>query len=532
MADVAIYIRLSEEDRYKNDKEQDSESIKNQRSMLSEYAIERGWDIYEIYSDEDYSGSDASRPAFNKMIRDAREGKFQVVLCKSLSRFARDVAMVETYINGLFIEWGIRFVSLSDYADSSQKGNRKNIQINSLVNQWYLEDLSENVKSVMRHKKKQGQFVGSFAPYGYVKSSEDSHKLIIDGDAADVVKRIYQMYLDGYGNKAIANQLNDEKIPCPSKYRLLKGIQKNRSDDAADELRWSDHTIWHITRNPNYTGDLVQCRYGKPTYKSKSVKEKTPSEWITVENTHEAIISKDDYNRVQSMKKTRGMYHRQHTENTSGALVQNIFSGSVKCKICGRSLITSGSGKLNNNTRYLRCTGRKSGVSGCNCAMVKYDTLNMIITERIREIISEFCDFNAFEKRVQKKDNRFTSEIETLKKNIEKNIQEQKKIDKALSDSYIDKSTGIISAEEFSVISKGLNLKKSDFIKNYDTMQERIIDLQKSQEAESRTNYIINKYSDFKELNREIIEAFIETIYIGERDIETNDFLLEIVWKI
>ncbi|MCL1806768.1 MAG: recombinase family protein [Oscillospiraceae bacterium] len=526
MTDVAIYIRLSEEDREK--KENDSESIINQRNMLTEYASERGWDIYEIYSDEDYSGSDATRPAFNKMIADAKDGKFKVILCKSLSRFARDVSMVETYINGYFIEWGIRFISLADYADSSQKGSRKNIQINSLVNQWYLEDLSENIRSVMTHKKKQGQFTGAFAPYGYIKDPQDNHRLIADPDAAAVVKRIFQLYLAGYGNKAIANALNNDGVPCPSKYRKTKGFKSNRNNVAVEELRWSDHSVWHILRNPNYTGDLVQGRYGKPTYKSKSIKEKTPGEWIVVDGVHEAIVSKADYDRVQATKASRGLNNRNASVNRA---VANIFAGTVKCKICGRSLVLSGSGKINKGTRYLRCAGRKSGISSCKCAMVKYDLLAGEVTEKIQEIIQRYCDFGRLEKHTRKSRD-FNSEAAALKKSKDKNLFEQKKIDDALSDSYVDKSSGVITGEEFSVISARLKVKKEELVKEYSYIQAQLDKLFSLQDAESKVNQMIAQYQNFTELNREIVNAFVDVIYIGERDQQTKDFDLEIHWRL
>jgi len=526
VTDVAIYIRLSEEDREK--KENDSESIINQRNMLTEYASERGWDIYEIYSDEDYSGSDATRPAFNKMIADAKDGKFKVILCKSLSRFARDVSMVETYINGYFIEWGIRFISLADYADSSQKGSRKNIQINSLVNQWYLEDLSENIRSVMTHKKKQGQFTGAFAPYGYIKDPQDNHRLIADPDAAAVVKRIFQLYLAGYGNKAIANALNNDGVPCPSKYRKTKGFKSNRNNVAVEELRWSDHSVWHILRNPNYTGDLVQGRYGKPTYKSKSIKEKTPGEWIVVDGVHEAIVSKADYDRVQATKASRGLNNRNASVNRA---VANIFAGTVKCKICGRSLVLSGSGKINKGTRYLRCAGRKSGISSCKCAMVKYDLLAGEVTEKIQEIIQRYCDFGRLEKHTRKSRD-FNSEAAALKKSKDKNLFEQKKIDDALSDSYVDKSSGVITGEEFSVISARLKVKKEELVKEYSYIQAQLDKLFSLQDAESKVNQMIAQYQNFTELNREIVNAFVDVIYIGERDQQTKDFDLEIHWRL
>jgi DNA invertase Pin-like site-specific DNA recombinase len=484
------------------------------------------------------------------MINDARERRFKVVLCKSLSRFARDVAMVETYINGLFLDWGIRFISLSDYADSSQKGTRKNIQINSLVNQWYLEDLSDNIKSVMTYKKKQGQFVGAFAPYGYIKDPNDKHKLIIDPEAADVVKRIFAMYLDSYGLSVIAKQLNEENIPCPSKYRMLKGINTNRTDEKIKDFKWSDHTVWHITRNPNYTGNLTQCRYGKPSYKSKSHKERPPEEWVIVENTHEAIISKADYDRVQEMKKTRGAYSRSKKRTTHPPLKHNAFAQLLKCKLCGRAMVLSTSSQVNGFARYFRCTGQKSRLVDCSCAMVKYDMIEEIISEKIKDLINQYCDFSAAEKRTLKKEAQFSKEISALEKATEKNLREQKKLDKALSDSYIDKSAGVISLEVFAAISNDLELRRGELAAFLENLNERITELRSKQNRASVRSYIVDKYKDFTELTREITGAFIDTVYIGERDrdkyyeqpadseikvnkkIAKRDFYIEIVWNV
>jgi len=524
---AAIYLRLSEEDRSKLNKGDDSESITNQRSMLTAYASERGWDIYDIYSDEDYSGSDDTRPEFNRMLADAKDRRFSVVICKSLSRFARDVSMVEKYINGLFIEWNVRFISLLDYADNFQQGSRKNIQINSLVNQWYLEDLSKNIRDTMNSKKKQGQYTGALAPYGYIKDPDDKHRMLIDEEAAAVVRRIYRLYLEGYGNKAIATLLNDEGIPCPSKYRLLKGFKTNRKEDVADELRWSDHTVWHILRNPNYVGDLVQGRYGKPTYKSKTLKEKkNPDEWIVVESAHEPIVSKEDYERVQAAKISRG----QHNRNASvSRAVANIFSGIIKCKICGRSLILSGSGQLNKGARYLRCAGRKSGIANCTCAMVKYDMLVDEITNRFREIITVYCDPEQLEKHAYRRD--FSSEIASLQKVKDRNLFELKRVGDALSSSYIDKTSGILSDDDFALISANLRDKREKLEEENTQIQSQLDKLHEKQSAGDRVNHIITQYRDFLELDRDIIRAFIEVIRVGERDSDTNEVDLEISYN-
>ena len=175
---VAIYCRLSEEDKDKRHVTDDSESIQNQKSMLIQYATEQGWEIYGIYSDDDYTGADRSRPEFNRLLEDAKHKKFDIVLCKTQSRFTRELELVEKYIHGYFPIWGIRFVSIVDNADTENKGNKKSRQINGLVNEWYLEDMSENIKSVLTDKRKNGYHIGAFALYGYQKEPKKKGKNI------------------------------------------------------------------------------------------------------------------------------------------------------------------------------------------------------------------------------------------------------------------------------------------------------------------------------------------------------------------
>ena len=193
---VAIYCRLSREDDDKLHENDESESIQNQKSMLINYAIERSWDIYNIYCDEDYSGIDSERPEFNKLLEDAKSHKFDIVLCKTQSRFTRDMEIVEKYLHNKFIEWNIRFVSLVDHVDTLDKGNKKSRQINGLVNEWYLEDLSENIRKTFDSKRKQGLHIGSFVCYGYKRSPENKNSNI-----EDIVKSIEIIV-----NKLIVNE--------------------------------------------------------------------------------------------------------------------------------------------------------------------------------------------------------------------------------------------------------------------------------------------------------------------------------------
>lgn len=222
---VALYLRLSREDLDKLSVEERSESIKNQERMLRDKAIRENWEIVDIYIDEDYSGADSNRPEFRRMIQDCEDAKIDIVLCKSQSRFSRDMEIVEEYIHNKFILWGVRFVSLVDNADTNIKGNKKSRQINALMNEWYLEDTSNNIRDTLRNKKEAGLYTGAFAPYGYIKDSEDKNHLIIDPVAAEVVKKIFNLYKGGWGYYKIREYLEKEKVLCPYEYKRMKGYR-------------------------------------------------------------------------------------------------------------------------------------------------------------------------------------------------------------------------------------------------------------------------------------------------------------------
>lgn len=299
---AAIYCRLSKED---EDKIGESESIQNQKSMLLQYALEKGFDIYQIYSDEDYSGIDRNRPAFNSMIQAASEHKFDVVLAKTQSRFTRDMELVEKYLHGKFMEWGIRFIAVVDHVDTNDTANKKSRQINGLINEWYLEDLSTNVRSVLDHKRKEGLFIGSFARYGYCKDPNAKGKLIIDPEAAEVVRRIFSMALNGIGAHKIARILNDEKIPSPTAYKQLHGIHYRSALKNTNAALWSSPTVYQILHDQVYIGNMVQGKHKKISYKSEKTIWLPKSQWIVVENTHEAIIEREMFETVQRMMQER-----------------------------------------------------------------------------------------------------------------------------------------------------------------------------------------------------------------------------------
>lgn len=299
---AALYCRLSVEDEDKGAFKNTSESILNQQLLLTDYMTSHGYDLYAIYVDEDYSGLDRNRPAFNRMIEDAKAGRFQVILCKTQSRFTRDMELTERYLHNLFPLWGIRFIGVVDGVDTDERRNKKARQINGLVNEWYCEDLSDNIRAVLRKKMENGQFIGSFACYGYEKSPNDKHQLVIDPFAANIVKRIYGLYLNGLGITAISRVLTEEKIETPTEYKQKKGLNFKAPYTGKPEEQkhiWSPNTIKRILKNPTYTGALVQGCEQKVSYKSKKMIHMPKERWIIIPNMHEPIINQNTFDLVQ-----------------------------------------------------------------------------------------------------------------------------------------------------------------------------------------------------------------------------------------
>lgn len=339
---AAVYCRLSKEDEDKAAAE--SESIRNQRALLLDWAATHGYHVYKVYTDEDYSGIDRARPGFNAMLNDARQGKFEVILAKTQSRFTRDMELVERYLHGLFPEWGVRFIAVLDHVDTCDPAGKKARQINGLINEWYLEDLSGNVRAVLDHKRHSGCYIASFALYGYRKDPADHNRLVIDPPAAAVVRRIFALYVQGAGAGKIAQTLNAEAIPPPSVYRAAQSGQP-----AAKPTLWSKATVRRILSNSTYVGDMEQGRVRKLNYKSKKAIRLPRDEWIIVPGTHEGIISRRRFAAVQKQLATRS--RAAHGET------QHPLAGLVRCGMCGGKMELTGSGPR----RYYRCcTAAKS----------------------------------------------------------------------------------------------------------------------------------------------------------------------------
>lgn len=514
---AAIYARLSEEDRNKSDSSIDSESIVNQVMLLRQYAENKGWEVYDCYTDDDWAGADRNRPAFNRLLQDAEEGKFDIVLCKTQSRFTRELEMVEKYIHGLFPRWGIRFVGAVDNADTSIKGNKKSRQINGLVNEWYLEDMSENIKAVLTTRRQEGYYIGSTPLYGYKKDPERKGHLIIDPEAAEVVRLVFHSFANGMGKTAIARMLNQRGIPNPTEYKRRKGITYKTPQHKAGTL-WKYFSISDMLANEMYIGNLVQGKYGSVSYKTKENKPVPKEKWIRVENTHEPIIDRELWETVQKMRKERA---RPFSTGETG-----LFARKVRCKHCGY-IMHAGKGR---GKRYLKCGTRHAAKDACIGSFIFVDKLEQIVIEELRKMNDQYLDQDQLEDEIVLKHS-LSEEIakwEEKKKKIEKQMVQ---LDHAMKNLYLDKVKGEIGIDPFKVLSQELEQDKERAKEQYDTSLQKIQELQEQLKTHNDKKKIIQEYTDVKELNRAMVEQLIDYIEVSKRDPVTKILKVEIHWN-
>ena len=501
---VAIYCRLSEEDRDKQNKTDESGSIQNQKAMLLRYCTEQGWDVYRIYSDDDCTGADRNRPAFCSLLKDAEAGKFHIVLCKSQSRFTREMELVEKYIHGLFPLWGIRFVSIVDNADTANKGNKKSRQINGLVNEWYLEDMSENIRSVLINRRQNGFHIGSFALYGYRKDPERKGCLVVDSEAAAVVREVFLLFAQGYGKTAIARILNDRGIPNPTEYKRLKGLRYRQPKGKYGTL-WKYSAISNMLTNELYIGNMVQGKYGSISYKTKTNKPRPKELWYRVEGTHEAIIDRTLWEQVQ-------IRIAQRTHPFSSGRI-GLFSGKVQCAYCGYMLRTSKS----RGRQYLSCPTRNVAKEACCGAFISYDALERVILHALNTFTTSWLPVEELETRIHiracnvpPKENFLEKRKVCLRKHTE--------ISEAIGALYLDHVRGNLTETCFQSVMKQFQTEQAGYDRQMEEIDRMLEETEKCSVADRDIHDLIERCIHPEHLTREMVDLFIEHIAVGKRN--------------
>ena len=502
---AVLYLRLSKEDVNKLNAGDDSASIRNQRLLLTEYAQEHGFDIIQVYSDDDESGLYDDRPAFEQMIKDAGNGEYDVIIAKSQSRFSRNMEHIEKYLHHYLPNLGIRFIGVVDGTDTNNRENKKSRQINGLVNEWYCEDLSANIRSAFRAKMKDGQFLGSSCPYGYKKDPLNHNHLIIDEYAAEIVRKIYRLYISGIGKAKIGSILSSEGVLIPTRYkREVLGINYHNSKVLDTTVTWSYQTIHTILNNQTYIGNLVQNRTNSLSYKDKKQRQVPESEWIIVKHTHEPIIDKDTFDKVQNLQRIRTKSVRIEDSNS-------VFAGMIFCADCkhamSRKYERRGEHKF---IGYVCKTYKTQGKQFCNSHSINNEDLEYAVLSSIKQEarkILKIEDIDELQK-MELYDNT-KKQYEMQLENIETQITKIERFKKKTYSNYMEE---LISKQDY-----------LSFVSDYDK-QIQVLYSQKENVLEK-----MDAQSEIQQQYDEWVEAFKDYINIDKL---TRDMVLELIEKI
>ena len=520
---VGIYCRLSIEDSANSAKVKaylppnESVSIENQYELLSKITMVNGWTEIKSYRDDGYSGGNFQRPGFLEMLEDARHGIINLILVKDLSRLGRDFVEVGRYTDVVFPSLGCRFVSVLDCLDS-EGDNTDMLHFRSLMNDYHLKDLSGKIKSVLHAKMRQGQYIAAYAPYGYKKSEDDPHKLVIDEEAAGVVQWIFKLRQDGMAYGKIVAALNQENILSPRWYWAIH----YGNGSCRNTKLWQYATVKLMLNNPVYLGNLTQNTTGTRSYKDKTMVSKPEADWIVHEAIHEAIISQEVWDNVQE----RNRKAAQIAVN-SAPPSPSLFSGKLVCADCGSNLGVNRekqrrkNGTVKQYVSYICMRFASSGRSICSWHRIYEITLSQIVINEIRTCaqaleMDEASILDKLKKRLSADDSkRQKDSLEEIGR-LRRRVFELEQITAKL---YEDKVTGVISTDSFSVLIQKSEHERLEKTERMEKLQSEINRYAQCSANIQKWADMIHKYLNLQELDREIVEELIDHIEIGERTV-------------
>ena len=503
----ASYSRLSRED----DRIDESSSIITQKQIINSFAKFNNFNIVEEYTDDGYSGGNFDRPGFKKMIMDIEAGKINCVITKDLSRLGREIYKTGEYIEEYFLERGVRYIAINDGFDSNIGDAMLGIRLG--VNDLYLRDVSRKVSSAMKIKQEKGDYIGSFACFGYKKDTFNKNHIVPDEKSKEIVKEIFNMYDKGYTLCEIADYLSNKKIPIPLIYRNTTSNAKKISENDGYGF-WKHQTIVYILTNPIYIGNMRQRVNKKLSYRSKKLVKVPKPEQIIVPNTHEAIIEKELFDRVQ-LKLNRTQIRRNRNNS-----FEYLFKGLLRCKECGKTISIRVQKNKYTTTLFTRCNSysQRRQFRSCTPHYVNYSILEKDVLKIIKKIGKEFLNKYDEEKielkckaLINDSEKEYRDKLNEVELDIKKNVE-------AISNLYQDKLDGVVGVETYKTLSIKyenriceLNKEKEELLRKLDTLDKKI-DTKKYEECKK----IIEEFLSLKKPNNETIREIIDRIEISE----------------
>ena len=496
---AALYIRLSKED----ENEGPSESVTNQKSLLDEFVKKHRLAVYDVYVDDGWSGTNFDRPDFQRMIGDIEAGKINMVITKDLSRLGRDYIMTGYYMERYFPEKRVRYISLLDGIDTGVESTANDITpFRAIMNDMYAKDISRKIKSVKRDKQRKGQFIGGKPVYGYKMHPTEKNKIVVDEEVAPIVRRIFAMALEGMSCRKIAAKLNEESIPTPASY-----CGWNMGRRGAYAGLWSSERISEMLQNETYTGNMVQGRRVKISYKSNKCLRQEPSNWVVVENTHEPLVDKESFQKVRMLVNSR-----RHTRSRT---YDFLLKGLIYCHECGYPLAVLNRPPVSGEDRlffvcrtYQRFT--KAGV--CTCHSIKEQAVTEAFLAKVREICEAYLNPDKLQPiavaavEEARKAERHEAEIQALRSKI---CCLTGNLDKM----YMDRLSGLLSEADFERVYQRVKMERT-------ALEERLKELEREKESpispEDRARELVQQFLDSAYTSRELLVSLIERVELTE----------------
>ena len=501
---TALYCRLSNDD----DLQGESNSITNQKNILKKYADENNFGNTAFYVDDGFSGTNFNRPDFMRMMEDVKSGKIGTIITKDLSRFGRDYLMTGQYIEMILPDYDVRYIAINDNVDTLRSENEMMV-FKNVFNDWYARDCSKKIKAVFKAKGQSGKPLTTIPPYGYKKSEADKNVWEIDEEAAEVVRRIFQLCIDGYGPTQIARILTEDKVLTPTAYAELK---KSGNITCSKPYRWAQRTIADLLEKLEYVGHTVNFRTRKKSYKCKKKIENSKEDWAIFENTHEAIISKEDFDLVQELRKNKRKL--QHQEEV------NPFSGMVYCADCGKKMYLCRSKSLNSDQEHLKCSSYAKDKDDCSAHFIRTVVLEEIVLSELRKMTTFVRENEAdfLQSAYECSQKQQSAELKAAKKRLAQSEKRVSELDKLFTRLYEDNVSGKISDERFEMMSKNYEAEQKE-LRQIIPELSRFIETREQKNADTAQFIeIVRKYSEIPKLTPEIMHEFIEKIVVHAPD--------------
>jgi len=507
---TAIYCRLSRDD----GTETESNSIGNQKKMLTQKAKELGLTNTKYYVDDGFTGTNFNRPAFQELLDDIDMGYISVVMVKDLSRLGRDYVTVGHYTDNYFPEHNVRFIAVNDMVDSDE-GENEIAPFKNVMNEMYARDISRKVRSAHRIRGNMGEPL-SQPPYGYMKSPENKKKWIIDTEAAEVVRDIYRMCLDGMGNESIARELQNREVLIPMAYWQSKGLNRGGKKTQPNPYKWCKTTVQKILAQQEYCGDVINFKTYSKNFKNKTRIDNPVENWKIFRDVHEPIIDRDTWETVQKLT-ARTKRRAPKKENAR----KHIFSGLIRCADCGSNM-SYHTNTVNKDIHYFSCSNYVKDTRGtCQTRhYIRADALEQIVIFELKRLaIMLQQDKELLAEILEKKTHKdFYDEKKFLEGELQKAIVRQQSVASLYEKLYEDNATGKVTDEWFTHMSHKYEVERAELKVKIFNLREKVANMQTVQHSKDMFISAIRKFLDMETITAPLIHELIDHIDVYEAE--------------